>query len=281
MNKLIIKILLIVIVIATLGFLVGVPYYENTIIAEKIDQLKSSENKNSVSQSFKSSMFGQLPISVKKFLRKAIKNKVESPVISHINLSGKIRISQNSEWLDTKSAIHYSTVSPGFVDVTEIYNSYLLYEKTVKIYIDNFASTNTKYISSIPVSDFAGNKLNRSYLVLYLMESIFSPTVLLPNRNIQWKRVSNNSAKAIIWDKNIERSAVFHFNSKNEVTKITSKDRYMPGKLDYKRETFTIHLANYKDVGNYYIPTYFEFEWNLAGSDFTFGKFQIDEITYE
>ena len=243
MNKLIIKILLNVIIISLLGFLLGVPYYENTKIDENIELLKTKENKNSVSQSFKSSMFEQLPTSVKRFLERAIKNKIESPVISKIQLSGKTKVSRKSEWLDTKSIIHYSTVSPGFVDVTEIYNSNLLYEKTISTYIDNFASTSTKLISSIPLSNFAGNKLNRSYLVLYLMESIFSPTVLLPNRNIHWKRISKNSAKAIIWDKNIERSATFYFNSKNEVTKITSEDRYMPGKIDYKKEAFTIHLA--------------------------------------
>ncbi|MDA3861301.1 MAG: hypothetical protein PF445_08740 [Melioribacteraceae bacterium] len=268
-------------IIALIGFLVGLPYLENTEIEKEVALFKRSEKRINVSSSFKSKEFKQLPSVVKNYLQNSIKNKSESPKISEINIVGKTRSAENENWIETKTKIYFSLTSPAFIETAETFEFFPLWMLNIKTYLNNTASTRTKLLSSIPLNNFAGNKLNRSYIILYLMESAFSPTVLLPNRNVQWKWVNPSTASAIIWNENLKGSAIFHFNSKNEVTKIVSKERYMPGKLDYTKETFTIHLANYKDVGDYYIPTYFEVQWNLVGNDFTFGRFQITDISYE
>jgi len=280
MNR-ITKILLSIVIIALLGFFLGVPYYEDIITKDKIDQLKNEKLKATVSIAFKSNAFAKLPFSVRNYLRATIKNNSVSPLISHISIAGKMRTSPESDWVKAESTIHYSTTTPGFIEILKIFEYLPVWFQTDNTFINNTATTKTKLLSSIPINNFAGNKLNRSFIVLYLMESVFSPTVLLPDMNVQWRRVNNSSARANVWSENLKGSAIFHFNTKNEVTKIVSTDRYLAGKLDYTKETFTIHLANYKDIGDYYIPTYFELQWNLAGNDFTFGRFQITDISYE
>ena len=189
--------------------------------------------------------------------------------------------STDGEWIETTSQNYYSTTTSDFLNRIEEKTPELLWTTTINKYINNKAATESKVLSLFSTYSFDGNKLNRSYLVLYLLESVFCPTVLLPNMNIHWKKIDKYKAKATIWDNNMKGTAVFHFNKKGEVLKVVTNDRYMPGDLDYNRETFTLHLANYKDVGNYYIPTYFEYEWNLAGSDFTFGRFQILDISFD
>lgn len=281
MKNIIIKISLVVIILLLAGFFLGIPYLDNSEIDEKVSLLKKNINKNDVAKSFKLTEFAQLPQIVKSYLQKSIKKKSVSPTVSKINIVGKTKSQPNSKWIETKSTIYYSITEPAFIEVAEISSPYPLWTKIVDTYINNIASTNRKLISSIPSYEFSGNKLNRSYIVLYLMESVFSPTALLPNMNVHWKKNDNSSAMATAWNDQLKGSALFYFNSENEVTKIVSANRYMPGKLDYTKETFTVYLANYKDVGDYYIPTYFEFQWNLAAGDFTFGRFQITDIEYK
>jgi hypothetical protein len=194
---------------------------------------------------------------------------------------GKTRDSKNSDWIETNSILYFSTAQPNFIEVREEKINSLIWNKTKNVYVDGIASTITKFLSSITTNEFEGNKLNKSYLVLYLMEAVFSPTTLLPNKHVKWKYFNNTTANATVWNKNLVGNATFHFNDNNQITKIVSDERYMPGKIDYSRETFTIHFANYKDDGRYIIPTYFELEWNLAGYDFTFARYQITDISYQ
>lgn len=281
MRKTFTKILIAIFILAIAGFLFLVPYYENNAIQEKVSLLKNNSKAKNISETFKSNEFYVLPFTVKNYLYHTIQNRTFSPKISKLVLSGKTRPTPNSEWTDVNSTIHFATGHPAFIQVLESVSDYFVKKSTYNIYQNGIASSETKLLSSIPKDSYSGNKLNRSYLVLYLMEAVFTPTILLPNNHVNWKPNNSNSARATIWREDLEGNATFYFNSNNDVIKIESNDRFMPGKVDFSKEDFTIHFANYKDVGNYYIPTYFELQWNLAGNDFTFGRFQIKDISYE
>jgi len=280
-NNNLIKIIVIFFLLAFLGFFFGIPYLNNLSVEENVAQINSYKNNYDVAAAFESDDFSKLPSIIVRYLQKSIKDKTISPKVSLINFTGKLKASPNAEWIEINSTIVFSTSKPAFVQVSETYENNPIWEKTIDTYINSSASTSTELLSSITLNKFVGNKLNRSFLVLYLMESVFSPTSLLPNINTQWRNVGDNSAEATIWDKNVEGSAVFYFNENDEVIKITSENRFMPGKNDYSKENFTMHLANYKTLYNYHIPTYFEFQWNLASGNFTFGKFQITDISYK
>ncbi|MCF6269968.1 MAG: hypothetical protein L3J41_09665 [Melioribacteraceae bacterium] len=278
--KKLIKIVIATFIILTAGFFIGMPYLNNSFLENDLESILESKTK--VKQvSFSSKNFSKLPQVVKKYLKKSIKNESVSPHYCQYKTTGKIKTDKNSEWLNVTSQNYYSATESDFIKIIETQNNLFFWTLATNKYINNQASTNTKFLSSIPTSDFSGNKLSRSYLVLYLLESVFCPTVLLPNRNVHWKAIDNTKALATIWHDNLKGTAVFHFNKKGEVVKIVTDDRYMPGAIDYNRETFTIYFANYKNVGGFNIPTYFEYQWNLAVGDFTFGRFYISEITYE
>ncbi|MCF6357753.1 MAG: hypothetical protein L3J54_08090 [Draconibacterium sp.] len=280
MKSLFIKISIVIILLVAAVVFVGMPYLNKSLLENETDFIL--ENKSKVKPiSFRSNGFSKLPSVVKKYLRKNITNTSNSPQYCRYNVLGKIKENQNSDWLDITSQNYYLASASNFIKVIESKKNYPFWTVTINKYINNKATTESKLLASIPTYDFAGNKLSRSYLVLYLLESVFCPTVLLPDMNVSWKAIDNSRALATIWDDNLKGSAVFHFNEKNQVVKIVTDDRYMPGAIDYNKEKFTIHFANYKNVGNFNIPTYFEYEWNLASGDFTFGRFYITEITYE
>ncbi len=278
--KRIINVLLISIVAIIVGVLVGLPFYNKYSIENETELL--FEKKSKAKQiSFTSSNFSLLPSVVKKYLRKNVNNISNPPRYSKYSVFGKTKHDQNSEWLEFSSENYYSAVTPEFIKIGDAQSTFPFWTTIVEKYLDNVASTNSKFMSSIITYDFTGSKLRRSYLVLYLMESIFCPTVLFPNMNVQWDPIDNSKARATIWDEDLNGTAVFRFNKNDEVIKIVTDDRYMHGDLDYEREKFTIHFTNYQNVGDFNIPTYFEYQWNLASGDVTVGRFQISEILYE
>lgn len=275
------KIIALIVILGIAGFFIGIPYLDNAKISEDINELENKSQTINVSAIVNSHDFKTLPRLVKNYLSSNIKNKSFSPKLSKISITGKTREDKNSEWIDVNSKIYYSTTEPNFVEISNAKENYFIWNKVKNTYIDGKASTVHKLFSSIQRYKFEGNKLNKSYLILYLMESVFSPTTLLPNKHINWKYLNNSTAKATVWNQNLDGNATFFFNKKRQISKIVSEERYMPGKVDYTKETFTIHFANYKDVGNYIIPTYFELQWNLAGYNFTFARYQITDISYE
>ncbi len=276
-----IKIIIAVIFIALLGFFFVVPYIDNSEIEKNISLLKSHRSKDDTATKLSTQEFSELPFVVKRYLQKSIKNKSATPTVAHISLSGKVREKIKSDWTGIKSKIHLSATTPMFIEVAKTSENLFLWKKHINRYIKGVASTRTKLISSITTNSYKGKRLNQSFLALYLMESFMTPTALLPSTNVHWRQIDKLSAEATVWLNHQKASAIFYFNKKYELTKIVSSDRYMPTKIDYSREKFTIHLANYKEVGNYYIPTFFEFQWNLAASDFTFGRFFVEDISYE
>lgn len=265
---------------AILGFFVGMPFVNNHLLQNEID-IFVNNNLKPKQISFNSTKFSSLPSAVKKYLQKNVVSTSNPPRYCQFSVIGKIRSDQNSGWMDFSSENFYSAVTSEFLKIKETQNFGFLWTKSLERYLNKKASVKSKFLSSIPIYDFAGSKLQRSYLVLYLLESVFCPTVLFPDMNIQWSGVGDTKALATIWNKDINGTALFHFNTNGEVVKIVTEDRYMKGELDYEREKFTIHFSNYQNVGKFNIPTYCEHQWNLASGDVTVGRFQISEIMYE
>ena len=263
-----------------LGVFVVMPILKSTFLKDEIE-LVFQKNSNVKAISFKSTNFSMLPAVVKNYLKKSVSDISDPPQYSQYTVFGRKKENQSSEWIDFTAQNYYSATTPEFVKNIETQNYFPLWVTTVEKYIDNKASINSHLISSIPVYDFTGSKLKRSYLVLYLLESVFCPTALFPNMNVQWSPIDNSKARATIWDEDLNATAIFHFNKNGEVEKIVTDDRYMRGEVDYEKEKFTIHFANYQNIGKYSIPTFFEYEWNLVNGDFAVGRFQISEISYE
>ena len=81
-----------------------------------------------------------------------------------------------------------------------------------------------------------------------------------------------------MWHKNARGKAVFYFNEFGNVENIEVHGMFIPSRIDTKKEKFTLHLANYKEIDGYKIPTYLEYQWNLSDGDFTFNRLNIADV---
>lgn len=279
MSKMIIKIVLLTIVLIVVGFFISGPIFTNSETKNKIEQMRSQDNIEIETIDFKHSEFLSLPFIVQKYLKNSIitKSKGNQPMLP-LRLIGEARVEPGSNWIPTEVTFYYSLSVPAFVWVATSEQFSFLWNKTINTYINGVAKSKNKFLSSVSTEEIEGVKLDQSYFLFYLLNSVLSPTVLLPSQNIQWTALGKLKAEVVMWHKSEHGKAVFYFNEFGSVERIEVDDMFLPNRIDTKKEKFTLHLANYKEVDGNKIPTYLEYQWNLSGGDFTFNRFNIVEV---
>jgi len=281
MSKMIIKIVLLTIVLIVVGFFISGPIFTNSETKEKIRLLNVDESIEDKAIDFTSSEFLSLPTIVRKYLKTSINTKSKPHQLTRLSLFGETRTDPGSEWSPTEVNFYYSLSVPAFVWVATSERFLFMWNKTINPYINESAKSKNKLLSSITTDETEGVKLDQSYFLFYILNSVLSPTVLLPSQNMQWTSLEKLKAEVVMWYKSERGKAVFYFNDFGNVEKVEVYDMFLPNRIDTKKEKFTLHLANYKEIDGYKIPTYLEYQWNLSDGDFTFSRFNIADVEYK
>lgn len=281
MGKMIFKIILLTTLLIVLGFFISGPIFTNSEINEKIDQLSQNKNDYSGEVDFSSKDFLTLPSIVGKYLKRSIKANVAPRKIAEIKMTGYERIDINSDWKSTEVTLNYSLTAPEFIWVSENTELGILWSKKISSLINLRAEFTSKFLSSITTDHDKGVKLDQNYLGLYILNSVFCPTVLLPNQNLHWTGKSKYSAEVLLWYKSTSINAEFYFDQSGNLEKVVSYDMFLPNVIESKKEKFSLFLANFQDYNGITIPTYLEYQWNFDNNDITVGRFNITSVKYK
>ena len=211
-----------------------------------------------------------LPDPVQRYFRYALQEN--QPYISYVRLKhgGNFRLKPEQKWMSIKGEEYFTIQKIGLV----WFGKLPLFSAT-DLYIEGKGSLKAKLLSLIKVADVKGEKINQGELLRWLGESPWYPTALLPSENLTWEVINNNSAKAILTDKNITVEGVFYFNKQGQITHFTTK-RYKEDSL----ENWTGYYRDYKEINGVQIPNNVEVVWNLESGDFSYAKFNITKIEY-
>lgn len=82
-----------------------------------------------------------------------------------------------------------------------------------------------KLFSALTLVNFGGREIDQSALVRYLSEAVWFPTALLPSRTLRWEALDSDSARATLVHGGLCVSAVFHFNARGQIVRLTTTDR--------------------------------------------------------
>jgi hypothetical protein len=118
-------------------------------------------------------------------------------------------------------------------------------------------------------------KYNQGELLRWLGESVWFPTNLLPNNNLQWTPIDSSSAKLTYNYKGLSVFYIVSFNNSGEITQLETK-RYREENL----ETWIGKFADYKQVNGIVIPTSIEAIWKLEKGDCSYARFKVKKIEY-
>ena len=278
------KIILTVIAILFLIFLFffwGGEVYTSYSINSKIEELRDSANLNS-NEIFTFSQIDNQPVLLKNFFTAVIKDSSKAPNFITLSQSGEMKTEEKSNWLKVKAREVFTTSTPELLWDGEIGNSKFFWVEIIDSYLKHKGKSLVKINSSLTIGDSKGIEIDKSNLFKYLSEAVFFPTSLLPNPNLHWHILDTNSAEIKFTDSNTSVVAKFFFNKNGTINKIETLDKFLSKNSSFKESLFTVYFYKYRWVNNaFFIPTYFEVEWNLEKGKMKFGKFKIDNIKYE
>lgn len=229
------------------------------------------QSKNISDKTFGYEQLSGLPEPVQRYFKHVLKDG--QPYISNIRLKhdGKFKSGLKKDWVNIEGEQYFTTEKPGF-----IWKGKTPMFVARDMYIADKGKLVVSLFSLFNIVNAQGEKYNQGELLRWLGESVWFPTNLLPNKNLQWSAIDNLSAKLTF---NYDGLFVFYtvrFNDSGEITQIETKRYYGEENL----ETWIGKLTEYKEINGIIIPTTIEAVWKLKAGDFSYAKFNVKVIDY-
>ncbi|WP_202319023.1 DUF6544 family protein [Archaeoglobus neptunius] len=191
---------------------------------------------------------------------------------------GYFRTNENQKWMPIKAEQYFNADSVEFVWIAKVRILPFVSIFAKDEFIDGKGNLEVKLLGLVKVADAKGYEVDNGEILRFLAECIWFPSAFL-NDYIRWEAINSSSAKATINYKGTEASAIFHFNEKGEVTKITAK-RYREVDGRFVLEDWEGLIAEYREFNGVIIPNKVNIVWKLKTGDFCYDKIEITDIEY-
>jgi hypothetical protein len=228
-----------------------------------------SENSENI---FSYSQLQGLPEPVQRYFRHVIKEG--QPYVSYVRLmhDGQFKTAPNKDWVNIKGEQYFTTAKPGFIwkGSTSIFTAN-------DQYISNRGKLTVSLFSLFKIAGGEGEKYDQGELLRWLAESVWFPTNLLPNENLQWKPVDMHHAHLVFTYKGLSLLYLVTFNDKDEIAQLETK-RYMNEK---SLETWIGKISDYGVKNGMMIPFSIEAIYKLKEGDYSYAKFNVKRIEYD
>lgn len=251
---------------------------------EKIqrDVFYMKERSNSVTaRRFTYDQLKELPEPVQKYFKYVLKNGQEYIRMAVLKQVGEFRVSASDHWVPLDAEQYYAAESPSYVWHGRLRPTPYVWIEARDVYHGGSGITEGKLLSAFPLIFETGREMELSSLARFLSEAPWLPTALLPGKHLEWKGIDSHSARALIHDAGYSVSAVFVFDDKGEITKVTTHDRYRKIGGKTERSPWTASYKNYREHSGMRIPTEIESGWELQDGVLPYAKLKVREIQYQ
>jgi hypothetical protein len=213
-----------------------------------------------------------LPAPVQRYFRHVMKEG--QPYISYVRLmhNGQFKTAPEKDWINIKGEQYFTTAKPGFVwqGSTALFTAR-------DMYIANKGKLIVSFLSLFKIAGGQGEKYDHGELLRWLAESVWFPTNLLPNENLQWEPIDSLTAQLTFTYNGLSLLYLVSFNNKDEITQLQTK-RYM-GEADF--ETWIGKVSDYREKNGIVIPFAIEAIYRLKEGDYSYAKFNVTRIEYD
>jgi hypothetical protein len=231
-----------------------------------------SQSGNVSDKKFHYNQIQGLPVPVQRYFRLVLKEG--QPYISYIRLkhNGQFKTDQKKDWVNIKGEQYFTTQKPGFIwkGTTSMFTAR-------DMYISDKGRLVVSLFSIFEIADGRGEKYDHGEMLRWLGESVWFPTNLLPNENLQWSSIDSLTAQLTFHYNNVSISYIVSFNAEGEVTQMQTK-RYMG---DGGLETWIGKVSDYKEINGVIVPTTIEAIYKLKEEDYSYARFKVKTIEYD
>ena len=278
MPKIVLLILSVLVLILLLGIIVSriANYQFNQNIHREVEAFYSVvKNNHEVIQ--QTDLEG-LPRPVQNWLQYSQVVGKERIVAARTKQDVTMRLKENQPWMKAQAEQYFRTDTPGFIWTVDIKMAPLLHIVGKDQYIEGRGNMLIKLLSLITVVNGSGKEIDQGTLLRYLAETMWFPTAALSD-TIQWEGIDSNSAKATMSYKGVTASGVFTFSEKGEILNFIAQ-RYGDFDGQYRLETWSAAIKEYKEFNGFKIPSNGDLIWKLKTGDFHWYHFDVKEIEY-
>ncbi|MCW3136656.1 MAG: hypothetical protein N2V77_06960 [Canidatus Methanoxibalbensis ujae] len=219
-----------------------------------------------------------LPEPVQKYLKYTQIIGKEKIKTVRLKQSGNFRMKEDQKWMPIKAEQYFNVDSVEFIWIAKVRIAPLVSIYAKDEFIEGKGNLVVKLLGLIKVVDAKGYEVDHGEILRFLAECIWFPSAFLSDY-IMWEAIDNSSAKATIGYEGINASAIFHFNEKGEVTKITAK-RYREVNGKFALEDWEGQIVEYKTFNGVIIPNKVNIIWKLKTGDFCYDKVEIIDVEY-
>ena len=219
-----------------------------------------------------------LPEPVQRYLKYTQIIGKEKTKIVRLKQGGYFRLKENQKWMPIKAEQYFNVDSVEFIWIAKVRIAPLVSIYAKDEFIEGKGNLVVKLLGLIKIVDAKGYEVDDGEILRFLAECIWFPSAFL-NDYIRWETIDESSAKATISYKGITASAIFHFNEKGEITKITAK-RYREVNGKFVLEGWEGEIVAYREVNGVIIPNKVNIIWKLKTGDFCYDKVEVIDIGY-
>ena len=222
----------------------------------------------------------RLPDPVQRYLR--VTRSVGQPRVQnyHLRFRGRIRSAPDSRWMP------FEAEQQSFAD--EPTRLFLMRARMFAVPVEAFhrsvggqASMQITIAGAFPLENARGTEMDRAETVTLFNDMCLLAPGTLIDPGIAWEAVDATTARARFTHRGQTIAATLLFDSAGQLVNFVSDDRSRSesnGMFTPRR--FSTPVRDYRDFGPVRIMSFGEARWRLPDGEFTYGEFNLVEITY-
>lgn len=189
-----------------------------------------------------------------------------------------MRLKTENPWMPLEAEQYFTVDQPGYIWKAKVKAAPFLHLAARDKYHKGKGNVLIKLLSLINVANARGPEVDQGSLVRYMAETMWIPTAALSSY-ITWTPIDGHTAKATMSYAGVTAEGIFNFSDQGRVTSFTAP-RYGDFSGHYSLETWLITIGAYKEFQGLWVPAGGEITWKLKTGDFTWYRFELDELEY-
>jgi hypothetical protein len=190
-----------------------------------------------------------------------------------------MRTSPEQAWMPARAEQYFSVDPPGFVWSVDVTMFRIVPIVGRDSYSGGKGRMLIKAASLVNVVDASGDKIDQGTLLRFLGEIVWFPSAAL-SPHITWQAVDRTTARATLGYRGVSVSALFSFDEKGRFSTLHAQ-RYMGSGSAAKLEEWVVPARRWRVVKGIEIPVSGEVVWKLKTGDFSYYRWEIEDIEYD
>ena len=186
---------------------------------------------------------------------------------------GGMRTAPNRPYMAAEATQYFTIDDPGFVWLVDVTMMTVVPVVGRDLWVNGAARMLIKAGGLVTVADGTGPKFDQGAALRFLVEIVWFPSAALAPY-ITWEAIDGRHARATIAVAGVSAPAVFEFDDRGRVTRITA-ERYLNGA---SLETWEVPITAWRTIRGIEMPVAGGAVWKLAAGDFDYYQWEILDV---